>query len=223
MKKWSCKEVAKWIAEIEGMPNNVCATFLRNDVIGTDLLSMQHENFKDIGMTKAGPLALLLKEISSLSTEAIFVEQSAYCFQKILDILQLRAMCQNEYTLPTSVHIQFAYKKRSEKIVDYYFAGESSSFILQGREINSTIFSDHHTSLIESWLSEDGVSGDLDLLYRGSRDGWKTLYFHAKCDNKGETIAVIRSNGGFIFGGFADKSCKSFGDWCKSEKYFLFS
>ena len=89
--------------------------------------------------------------------------------------------------------------------------------------IDSTILSTHQSSQIDSLLSEDGGPGDLDLLYRGSQDGWKTLYFHAKCDNKGETIAVIRSNGGFIFGGFADKSCKSFGDWCKSEKSFLFS
>ena len=133
-------------------------------------------------------------------------------------------MCQNEYTLPTSVHIQFAYKKRSEKIVDYYFAGESSSFILQGREINSTIFSDHHTSLIESWLSEDGVSGDLDLLYRGSRDGWMTWDFHAKCDKKGATVTVIRSTGGLIFGGFSDKPWTySRGVYCESDKPFLFS
>ena len=63
----------------------------------------------------------------------------------------------------------------------------------------------------------------MDLLYRGSQDGWKTLHFHVKCDNKCANIAVIWSTGGFIFGGFADKSWKSFEDLCKSEKYFLFS
>ena len=49
---------------------------------------------------------------------------------------------------------------------------------------------------------EDGVSGDLYLLYQGSRDLWKGEYFHGKCDNKGATIAVIWSSDGFIFGGF---------------------
>ena len=49
------------------------------------------------------------------------------------------------------------------------------------------------------------------------------IRFHAKCDNKGATITVIRSSGGFIFGGFADKSWKSSGAWCESDKDFLFS
>ena len=88
--------------------------------------------------------------------------------------------------------------------MDYYFPGESALFILQKKDINSKILSKHQSSQIERWLLEDGVSGDLELLYRGSRDGWKASDFHAKCDNKGATITVIRSTDGFIFGGFAD-------------------
>ena len=57
-----------------------------------------------------------------------------------------------------------------------------------------------------------------------SWDGWKGEYFHAKCGKKGETIAVIRSNGGFIFGGFSDKPWTSSGNkWCKSDRYLLLS
>ena len=52
---------------------------------------------------------------------------------------------------------------------------------------------------------EDGVYGGLELLYSGSRDVWKASDDHVKCDNKGETIAMIQSTGGFIFGGFSDK------------------
>ena len=70
---------------------------------------------------------------------------------------------------------------------------------------------------------EDGVSGYLKLLYRDSRDRWKTSDFHAKCNDKGATITVIRSSDGFIFGGFADKSWKSSDKYCKSDKAFLFS
>ena len=43
--------------------------------------------FKNICVTKAGPLALLLKEITSLCTEAIFYGHSAYYFGMILDKL----------------------------------------------------------------------------------------------------------------------------------------
>ena len=84
-------------------------------------------------------------------------------------------------------------------------------------------FSKHHSSPIESWLSEDGVSEDLELLYRGSRDGWKASDFHAKCDNKGATITMIHSSDGFIFGGFSDKPWTSTDKWCESDKSCLFS
>ena len=87
----------------------------------------------------------------------------------------------------------------------YFSPGESSSFILKGSEINSIIFSKHQSSQIDSWLSEDRASGDLELLYRGSQDGWKESDFHDKCDDKGATVIVVQSTGGFIFCGFANK------------------
>ena len=77
---------------------------------------------------------------------------------------------------------------------------------------------------IKSWLVEDGVYGGLWLFYLGSSYGRKGEDFHAKQDNKGETITVIWSTGGFIFGGFSDKPWKSPGNkWCKSDKDLLFS
>ena len=94
---------------------------------------------------------------------------------------------------------------------------------MQVRGGASANFSKHHSLQIKCWLLEDGVYGDLDLLYWGSQDGWKISDYHAKCDDKGATITVIRSSDGFIFGGFADKSCTSSGGYCESDKAFLFS
>ena len=94
-KQWNCEEVSKWVTAIEGMPDNVRATFLGDDVNGATLLAMQQENFKGIGVTKAGPLALLLKEIASLHTKAIFLNHISYCFGKILDTLRQRSMYQS--------------------------------------------------------------------------------------------------------------------------------
>ena len=100
-KQWSCEEVSKWVTEIGGMPENVGATFVRNDVNGAALFAMHQDDFKDIDMTKAGPLDLLLKEIASLRTKAIFVDDNSYCFGKILDTLRLRLMGQSEKNLAT--------------------------------------------------------------------------------------------------------------------------
>ena len=52
VKKWSCEDVAKWVTEIEGMPDNIGTTFLGNKVNGAALLVMGREDFKEIGVTQ---------------------------------------------------------------------------------------------------------------------------------------------------------------------------
>ena len=42
----------------------------------------------------------------------------------------------------------------------------------------------------------------LELIYKGSRDGFKNIDFHRMCDDKPNTISVIESEHGNIFGGF---------------------
>jgi len=44
----------------------------------------------------------------------------------------------------------------------------------------------------------------IELLYRGSRDGFSAKNFHEKCDNKGETLTIIKSDKDFIFGGYTE-------------------
>ena len=56
---------------------------------GATKMTMQKEYFENIGVTKAGPLALLLKDITSLCTESIFYYYSAYYFGMILEKLRL--------------------------------------------------------------------------------------------------------------------------------------
>ena len=48
------------------MPNDIGPALVRNDVNGAALLVMVREDLKEIGVTKTGPLALLLKEIKNL-------------------------------------------------------------------------------------------------------------------------------------------------------------
>ena len=45
---------------------------------------------------------------------------------------------------------------------------------------------------------------NISLLYRGSRDGFKASDFHDRCNNKGETLTIIKSNDGYIFGGYTE-------------------
>ena len=74
-------------------------------------------------------------------------------------------MCHNEDMMPTSVYIQDSHKKHSEKILGYLFPGDSISFTLLIREIDSTIISKRHSSQIDSWLLDDGIYVYLEILY----------------------------------------------------------
>ena len=65
----------------------------------------------------------------------------------------------------------------------------------------------------------------INLLYRGSRDGWKAKDFHRLCDNQGPTLTIVKSSVGRISGGFTTipwKQQKEAG-WQKDEKALVFS
>jgi len=48
--------------------------------------------------------------------------------------------------------------------------------------------------------------------------------FHRQCDNKGATVTVIEDIGGYVFGGFTEKSWTSLEDnFKRADKAFLFS
>ena len=49
---------------------------------------------------------------------------------------------------------------------------------------------------------------NMELLYRGSRDGMSADVFHNKCNNKGPTISLFKNEKGYIFGGYASVDWK---------------
>ena len=76
------------------MTGNFGAAFVSNYVNGYALIDTRKGNFKHIGVTKSGLLALLLKEIEIIRTEAIFVNHNVYCIFKILNTLRIWSMGQ---------------------------------------------------------------------------------------------------------------------------------
>jgi hypothetical protein len=65
------------------------------------------------------------------------------------------------------------------------------------------------------------------LLYRGSRDGFKSSDFHSKCDHERNTLTLIETTKDFIFGGFTpiawESSTSGISKPDSSGKSFLFS
>lgn len=77
-------------------------------------------------------------------------------------------------------------------------------------------------TLIRKWLKRENMG--LKLLYRATRDGFNGNSFHSKCDGKGETITLIKTeNTGKIFGGYLDKNWETKEAWINSSKAFVFS
>ena len=65
---------------------------------------------------------------------------------------------------------------------------------------------------------------NVELLYRGTRDGDNAKNFHEKCDNKGPTITLCKEKNGIIFGGYTETAWDSRKDHVKSDRNaFIFS
>jgi len=63
----------------------------------------------------------------------------------------------------------------------------------------------------------------VNSIYRASRDGFETANFHAKCDNKPNTLIIIKSANGNVFGGYTKQSWEHINDYKADPKAFIFS
>eukprot|EP00808_Paulinella_micropora_P017442 g62659.t1 len=76
------------------------------------------------------------------------------------------------------------------------------------------------SKLLDSKLKK---GAKLDLIYRGSRDGFTGHVFHSKCDGMGPTLTVIKpSHNNNIFGGYTEHTWSSTGSY-SSQPAWLFS
>ena len=64
---------------------------------------------------------------------------------------------------------------------------------------------------------------NMELLFRGTRDGMTAKDFHNKCDNKGPTISLFKNEKGHIFGGYASISWTCEGGNKSAPGSFLFT
>jgi len=64
---------------------------------------------------------------------------------------------------------------------------------------------------------------NMQLLYRGTRDGMTHDFFHNKCNNQGPTISLFKNDKGNIFGGYASTDWTTSGSWKSAPDCFIFS
>ncbi len=74
-------------------------------------------------------------------------------------------------------------------------------------------------------MCEFNVNQKWSLIYRASQDGFEAANFHFKCDNKPNTLVVIKSENGNVFGGYTEQSWhyETGGSSKNDPKSFIFS
>jgi hypothetical protein len=136
LKEWNAEDVVAWLNTVDGLSSSVVMCFQEDEVTGRELLALGKEDLVDFGITKKGTIAYLLSEIKKLERAqgeaAILIEHSPYCFEKIIDHFRLESMftkglIKNKPGLPV---VRDSEKKRFEKVVKYYFPGDSSKSLL---------------------------------------------------------------------------------------------
>ena len=87
----------------------------------------------------------------------------------------------------------------SADLVKEYLLNYTNSLFCYGTQV---LENTEYDSKLREW------SGDykLKLLYRASEHDYTAKSFHDYCDNKGPTLIVIKSSGGWIFGGYTTQS-----------------
>ena len=61
------------------------------------------------------------------------------------------------------------------------------------------------------------------LIYRATIDGFKAIDFHAKCDDKENTVTIIKNNFNYVFGGYTRAKWSSKNGFISDSEAFIFS
>ena len=93
------------------------------------------------------------------------------------------------------------------KISRYYFKNPSECLI------ETQLVNQQYDGKLREWLGDDCK---WKLIFRASEHGYSAESFHDYCDDKGPTLVIIKSSGGWIFGGYTTQS------WSKSIYYNLY-
>ena len=83
------------------------------------------------------------------------------------------------------------------KISNYYLKNPSELLP------NTQIMNQQYDGKLREWLGNDYK---WKLIYRASEHEYTVESFHEYCDNKGPTLIVVKSSGGWIFGGYTTRS-----------------
>jgi len=92
----------------------------------------------------------------------------------------------------------FKFEKNIEKL------DKSILGVTKLEPVKSLLIKDQMEKLLS--LCEFSIDQKWNLIYRASQDGFEAAKFHARCDNKPNTLIIIKSTNGNVFGGYTEQT-----------------
>lgn len=164
--------------------------------------------------------ANLLEEIINATVEcrfdenkAIFIDRNPLNFEYILDFLRM-ANTNAQFDLP-SRDILLGLEKDCE-----YFKIDALKELLLFYDSN-ILSGSLKQQLIK--LCDFKLKQNWRLIYRASQDGFSSANFHAKCDGIANTLTIVKTIQGNVFGGYTEAAWSTFNVHVADPKAFLFS
>ena len=124
--------------------------------------------------------------IQSLS---IFIDNTYEDYNELIEILDRRTL--NEFINEGIIDLD-------NENVHHFFFPLYSPFLR-----NTILFGQEYDDKLREWIGNDYK---WKLLYRASEHEYTAKSFHECCDDKEPTLIVIKSSGGWIFGGYTTQS-----------------
>jgi len=110
------------------------------------------------------------------------------------------------------------FERNTEKINDTILG-----MLKKNKIIDSLIISNHSEQKQLLSLCEFSLNQKFNLIYRASQDGFEASSFHSKCDNKLNTLIIIKSTNGYVFGGYTEQTWNCIGIYKADPNSFIFS
>ena len=149
----------------------------------------------------------------------IFIDVNPTCFQAIVDYLN-EMMISSKDSPPDPPSVNDEHKHILQHQLELFGIVDCMKVKFK----HSSIIRDYrHRKMLLDWMKGDGSDGELNLLYRGSRDGFKAEAFHCRCDDKGCTLTIIETVDGKVIGGYSNAPWSSRGVYSAANKAFLFA
>jgi hypothetical protein len=158
-------------------------------------------------------------------------------FKKILHnfipLIRFYVIPHDDYVKKVKPYEEILSKELRDDVLKFHLEPEYKPTLnfLPRRFVDSTIVNRKHITIFINWIGRrdkdtdhDKISYKFNLLFRASKDGNTAETFHAKCDNKGATLVVVRiNNSEQIVGGYNPLCWDSSNSGKSTRDSFIFS